>query len=332
MAMISKNRETQSGFTLIEMMLALTIGLFILGAIIEIAINSVSSNKANNLTSELQLSGRYALDTIRRDVQHAGQSGLMPNSMMSYAKSSGFFSIAPGVAVTGDCAPGFAVELDQAVAGSDDSNPYAACISNYLQGDILVVRYADMQNSAIVPVASPTSPPAFAAANDIFFRSSYSVSTLFQNGGTAPYVLGSGAMQDQLLRTYVYYIGSYSTTPGDGIPALWRVKLAGGAMTPELVASGIENLQLQYGVVDASGNTQYLNASGINAWPSTTYPSWAQVKSVRVWLLARTDSKEGGNYSNQTAYQMGNVTYTPTAGVNDKFRRQLYVTTIDMRN
>lgn len=331
MAMISKNQETQSGFTLIEMMLALTIGLFILGAIIAIAINSMSSNKANNLTSELQMSGRYALDTIRRDVQHAGQSGLMPNSTMVYAKNSGFFTAASGVAVTGDCGSGFALELDQPVTGSDDSNPYP-CISNYLQGDILAVRYADMQNSAIVPTASPTSPPSFAAANDIYYRSSYSVSTLFQNGGTPPYVLGSGAMQDQLLRAYVYYISPYSTTPGDGIPALWRVKLAGGAMTSELVASGIENLQLQYGAVDPSGNTQYLNASAINAWPSTTYPSWAQVKSVRVWLLARTDGKEAGSYSNQTAYKMGNITYTPTVGVNDQFRRQLYVTTIDMRN
>lgn len=334
MATISKNTKAQSGFTLIEMMIALTIGLFILGAIMEVAINSGSSTKANNRTSGLQISGRYALDTIRRDVQHAGESGLTPSATLFSAKQSQSFNIAPGVTVSGDCGAGFALELDQAVTGSDDSNPWTTCIpaANYLQGDILVVRYADMQNLSMVNPASPTTPPAFAAANDIYFRSSYSFSTMFQNGVVTPYALGSGAMQDQLMKAYVYYISPYTTTPGDGLPALWRVKLVAGAMTPELVATGVENMQVQYGAVDATGNTQYFNASSISAWPSITYPSWTQVKSVRIWLLVRSDSKEDPGYSNTTAYTMGNVTYTPTVGVNDQYRRQLYVTTIDMRN
>jgi type IV pilus assembly protein PilW len=325
-----------SGFTLIEMMIALTVGLFVLGALVAVLSSAGRSTKSNDQTSEMQSNGRYALNVILRDVQHAGQSGLTPSATLLSAQQNGFFNIASGVSATNDCdSSNFALRLEQPVAGSDNSNPYSAtCIpsANYSTGDILVVRYADMQNLIAVNPATATTPPAFSVTNDIFLRSSYAVSTLFKNG-TAPYQIGTGPMQDQLLKTYVYYI-SPNTTGADGIPALYRLNLTAGNMnTTELVASGIENLQVQYGVVDASGNTQYVDASAMTSWPSKTFPSWTQVKSVRVWLLARnSDSKGSGGYSNQTSYQMGNVNFVPTVGTSDKFRRQLFMTTISLRN
>jgi len=334
--------QLPKGFTLIELMIAMTVGLFILGAVSAVAINSGRNARANDRTSELQTNGRYALDVIRRDVQHAGQSGLMPSTTLQQAASS-VFTIASGVAVlpagTGtvaDCAPQFALQLQQPVFGIDDQsgtpNPYSAtCIptANYARGDILAVRYADMANEWPVSVASAASAPAAALTNDIYFRSSFSVSSLFQKGGTTPYQVGTVPIQDQLLRTFVYYISPYTTTVGDGIPALWRVNLVAGAMTPELVASGIDNMQVRYGVVDSSGNTQYLDASAISA------TSWPLVQSVRIWLLARNSSSERNEaYVNNTEYSpttnpMGNLT---SLVPNDKYRRQLYMTTISLRN
>lgn len=329
-----------SGFTLIELMIAVTVGLFILGAVSAVAINSGRNSRANDRTSELQSNGRYALDVIRRDVQHAGQSGLMPNATMQQGAGV-VFNIASGVAVlpagTGtvdDCAPQFALQLQQPVFGIDDpgTSPYSTtCIpaANYARGDILVVRYADMANEWPVTTASAASAPAASSTNDIYYRSSYSVSTVFQNGVTTPYQVGTGPMQDQLLRTFVYYISPYTTTVGDGIPALWRVNLVAGSMTPELVASGIDNMQVRYGVVDASGFTQYLDASALTA------TSWPLVQSVRIWLLARnSNSERGESYVNTTDYSpasspMGNQ---PSLIPNDQYRRQLYMTTISMRN
>ena len=320
------------GFTLIEMMIAITVGLFILGAVSAVVVNSSRSSKANDRTSELQTNGRYALDMMRRDVQHAGQSGLTPAAGLLNAKNTGFFNIVAGVAVTNDCSAGFSLQLEQPVWGVNDSNAgVTACIpnANYSRGDILAVRYADMQALTVnpaSPASAPTAAPVSATNNDIYFRSAYDASRIYQVGGAAPSVIGNGPMQDQLLKSYVYYIAP-NTTGNDGIPALYRVAMTAGSMSPELVASGIENLQVRYGVLDAAGNTQYLDANNVSA------ANWPLVSSVRIWLLVRnSDSEKGGAYSNTTTYSMGDVNYTPTAGTNDQFRRQLYTATVELRN
>jgi type IV pilus assembly protein PilW len=325
--------KSNAGFTLIEMMIAVTVGLFILGAVSAEAINSARSSRANDRTSELQTNGRYALDVLRRDVQHAGNTGLTPASGVVVVS-------APGVVVTNDCAVGFSLQLGQPVWGVNDSNAgVTACIpnANYSRGDILAIRYADMNALTVQNAASaPTAAPVSAANNDIYFRSAYDGNSLFQVGVANPTAVGVSAlaslpspMQDQLLKSYVYYIGP-NTTANDGIPALYRLGLRLGVMTPELVASGIENLQVRYGVLDTSGNTRYYEADGVNGVPSG---SWPLVNSVRVWLLARNSGSERNEaYSNTTSYPMGDVNYTPTVGTNNQFRRQLYMATIQLRN
>ncbi len=327
-----------SGFTLIELMIAMTIGLFILGAVSAVAINSGRNARANDRTSELQTNGRYALDVMRRDIQHAGNSGLLPGAVLQQSASSVYpvFTITNGVAVAGaaagtvaDCSSGFALQLQQSIYGVDNTtpNPYTAtCIPSNVSGtDILVVRYGDMSNEATVATATPGVSALTLGSKDIYFRSSYAQGMLFQNGTTTPTVVGTGPMEDQLLRTFVYYISPNTVaSPADGIPSLWRVNLTNGAMTPELVASGIENLQVRYGFVDANNNTQYFDANNVT--------NWANVQSVRVWLLARNSKNEVNEaYVNAGPYVMGNVSFVPPAS-SQQYRRQLYTTTIDMRN
>lgn len=314
------------GFTLIEMMIAIVIGLMILASLTSVAINSGKATKANDKTSELQSNGRYALDVLRRGIQHAGQSGLTPPSGLAQAKIDKFFSIASGVSATDDCSTGFALKLEEPITGSNDSNPYTACIptASYARGDIVVVRFADMTSFPAVENVAPTVSQV--GNGEIYYRSTYTNSGMYVQSGVVPAITGS-PMQDQLMRTYVYYIGP-NTSGADGIPALWRVGLSGGAMSPELVAGGIENLQVQYGVVNTAGNTQYKNADTV-----TANSEWPLVQSVRVWLLARNSNPEvGAAYSNTTSYSMGDVNYTPTVGTNDKFRRQLYTATVQLRN
>ena len=136
---------------------------------------------------------------------------------------------------------------------------------------------------------------------------------------------------DFQLQEYVYYIGSDDNDAT--IPALRRRALAGSSMADEMVGSGIEQMQVQYGRLDTALNTRYLDASGINGSSTdtlftTSSYAWDEVNSARIWLLARTAKIENG-YSDTRSYAMGDITYGP---MNDNFRRQLFTAVIQLRN
>ena len=98
-------------------------------------------------------------------------------------------------------------------------------------------------------------------------------------------------------------------------------------MESELVASGIERMQIQYGRLTTVPDTQYLDSVPGTSFDLTPNGAWDEVNSVRIWLLARNTSPELGYVNNQT-YQMGNQPYT----VNDNFRRQLFTSVVQLRN
>ena len=111
------------------------------------------------------------------------------------------------------------------------------------------------------------------------------------------------------------------------IPSLYRVGLDDNSQpgAAQEVALGIERLQILYGIdnvgADYSVDT-FVKASAV--------ADWDQVVAIRFWVLTRADCPETG-YTNTTTYEMGDgEDFTPPA--NDHYRRQLYMTTVQMRN
>lgn len=351
---IQGNRH--SGFSLIEMMIAMTIGLMIVAALTAVVISSARSSKANDRTSELQSNGRYALDVVKRDVQVAGYYGLSGRGV-----DQKFMNL------PNDCFTGFATNINQRVWGTDDGTnvfngisppgvPAAApitCIpnANYAGSDILVLRYASLtsfpSNPNIAPPSDANGITGFAntGANSLFFRSAYEISRLYQTNALPTFT--NQPQQDHIVQVHVYYISPWTVSANESpkIPSLRRLVLDNtGSMVDQLVASGIENMQVQYGIVDSSGNTTYLDAQNVNPSITTitdaiTCPvdttgasinNWGNVNVVRLWLLSRNSGSERGEaYVNNTQYTMGDVT---NKQYNDNFRRQLFTTTIQLRN
>ena len=137
----------------------------------------------------------------------------------------------------------------------------------------------------------------------------------------------------QNLSANAYYIGTTTRTCNTDntvpITALYREALNGsGTPAKEEIANSIEHLQVQYGI-DDSGDfavNQYFNANSISNNTATT-PNWNQVISVRFWVLARAECPTAG-YTNAKTYVMGDQNYIP----NDAFKRQLYSSTVSLRN
>ncbi|NEX17167.1 MAG: hypothetical protein C1943_11175 [Halochromatium sp.] len=66
------NPLRQRGFTLVEVMIALTIGLFLSGGILALFITSKQSYHVSEAMSEVQERGRFAIEFLARDLRQAG--------------------------------------------------------------------------------------------------------------------------------------------------------------------------------------------------------------------------------------------------------------------
>jgi len=308
---------------MVEMMISITIGLLIIAALLGVLSSTSGSTKTNDRTAELQSNGRYALDHLKRELRQAGYRGYTAE-----APQSGGWTT-PNI--PGECgtAGSFVKNIRQAVWGKNDSNPFSAnCIpaTSYLQGDVLVIRSA----------ATTPTLQANEAANSLYLRSSYATANVLQ-GSSLP--ADATATGNFALVEHVYYISPYTNsnattgvaTENPQVPALYRVSLqANGSMTSELVVTGIEQIQVEYGMTNSNGTVQYFNASGIGSQTdhSATGPtSWDNISSVRIWILARNSKAEAG-YSNTSSYVMGDQTYT----ANDSFRRQVFTSVVQLRN
>ncbi len=300
------NHARHHGFTLVELMIAMTVGLLLLSGMVTALVGSSSMGKTRERSSVVQFSGRYAIDTMKRDLQHAGYLGI----------TSLFAPDAPvPFAVSNVCDAATVGQLSLRVWGAD-SNPYAgSCIpaDKYLTGDVLMVR-----RLSISPVTGPFS------SNVIYYHSSYEGGTAFL-GPTAPDFNGTNRQPpylDYALEETVYYVSPYTTSPSESprVPALYRMRLTNGpAMVPELVATGVEQMQLRYGQFDSSGNGRYVEAASITDWDSIT--------SIEISLLVRADAVEPG-YRNTSTYSVGGEDIV----VNDSYRRTVFTTVVQMRN
>jgi type IV pilus assembly protein PilW len=67
-----KYKSCQKGMTLIEIMIALLIGAFLLGGVLQIFIGSKQTNRMQENLSRLQENGRFALDFLTNDIRMAG--------------------------------------------------------------------------------------------------------------------------------------------------------------------------------------------------------------------------------------------------------------------
>ena len=333
--------SVQRGLTLIEIMIALVIGSVLVAGAGKIFISSKRNVETQLNLQQIQENARYALDLICRDLRRAGYFGGL-NSITAIEGTS-----AP-LEPTGKCPPGNAWGrmLARPVFGLNDTNADYACItdSDYLQGDIIVTRYAN-----------PLAKTAPLSDKQLYLRSNSSTGALFTGSESDSNQITEPAMVQKII-AHAYYIRPSTTLCPDGSnpPALWRETLgSNGRPVAEELVTGVEQLQLRYGVADfnpdddlnSDGTSyRYVDADNVtkSEWnasfdSASEWREWVELTSnstvhsavvlARVWLLVRAACAEP-LLTNRRTYSMGSYNYA----VNDHFRRQLYSTTVHLRN
>jgi type IV pilus assembly protein PilW len=316
-------RRQQQGFTLVEMMIAMVLGLIVIAGVVTLFSQSQRSFKVDKNIAGMQDEARFALQEIARDLRMTGflSEPLNPASV--------FFDA--GLAIGTDCGivgqANWIYRLNDAVTGDintvvgvDNATgaTAAASFSCIAAGELV----ANTDVVGIKRFAGNSLVPADLLPGTVYVRSNGTFGRMY----TDPAAPGVPApFNDWEYRPHIYYIRDFTHTAGDDIPSLCRKTLSPGApptMVTECIAQGIENLQIEYGLdPDGDGTVnRYL--------PNPTLVEMQDVISARVYLLARTELWDSG-YTDQRTYAVSNApAYTPA----DNFHRRMYQTTVTMRN
>lgn len=341
----------QAGFSLIELMISMTLGLLVLAGLMSV-FSSSSRSRAEALRTNQQIeNGRYAVQVVASDLQLAGY----------WAE---FDLSAAGLATPAAKPDPCAVELASLRAAMPlhvqgyDNGASLPCLADVRPNtDVVVVRRvstcvrgaADCVDIAGAPyfqasLCTPSGSTQVAAGTELASPDSaehYRLDTLLsaldrhtRACRTSPPLLAD-------LRRYivrVYFVAN-NDRPGDGIPTLKRVELGAGAFSaPIPIAEGIENLQLEYGI-DRDGDGA---PDAFTADPDTfggcagtaCVENWRNVTSVETYLLARNTSRSAGFVDDKT-YTLGLLATGAPNTVpppNDAYKRHVYRSSVRLNN
>ncbi len=332
--MNSSKKRLFTGFSLVELMVAITISLVLLTGLIQVFLSSKRSYQIQDSIARMQENGRYALEVLNKDLRLAGYLGGNADTT-----TIGAANTPNGVTpITDNGLCGSAVDtqwgrmLNRGVFGINEGiDGYNGCITaadstpnntEYLNGDILTVRYAqplelndgeNVDRGGFYLVSSPMGS---------------ALSLLNRNDTITTGGILDNPKTYNRVEAFAYYVGHQDTDCNGNAtrtPALHRVFIEpdGTPRTEELVR-GVENLQVQYGE-DSDGDgtlDQYRNADDVTNWQS--------IQTIRLWLLVR-DECPSPSYTNNNVYVMGDFTFDPS-GAEENFRRHLYTSTITLRN
>lgn len=312
-------QRCQRGFSLVEMMIAVTIGMLIMAALTALYINITRNNsELAKINSQIE-NGRFALQLLESDIIHAGYWGELSPAAATAIPAN------PCLASASWDATYKANMLGIPVMGFSSATVPATCATGALAaGDVLIVRHANTctAGSANCDGAADTGP-----------HIQVSNCTTTNEATTTPYVIGSGSLTlhekdcstsaaRRKVVTNIYYLATSSS-----LPTLMRVSMIDGVyQTAQPLIEGIESLRFEYGI-DSTGDGSpdtYLTT------PPTTLAQLGNIVAVKVHVLARSLEKSPG-YVDNKAYKLGSSTYTvPTADVG--YKRHVFSTTIRLVN
>lgn len=346
----------EKGFSLVEMLVALALGLVLFTGVGHLVLASNKSWALQGELARIQENARLALGILSQDIRSAGFTGCPPQASLAnalYTESDNrrwMMHFDKGV-----LGIPFGGSSDESVIGHLDSNAIseaivvhsidqsrALSVSGYSastatvtlasghgfdEGDLLALVSRNCKQVSVFRAGSTTGGTSvFHPAGSS--GSLYNCTSLLQghyNCHTSTF--GADKLSDQgavlsPLQSQAFYLRN-----SNGVPTLYRKQageyVSGNSINAEALVEGIERLNLLYGVdsdLDGVAN-QYLAASDIGLYSS----DWLKVVSVKLELLARSFSEVAPL---PQVYFFAGQKVTPA----DQYVRRSFMATIELRN
>ncbi|WP_438951549.1 PilW family protein [Porticoccus sp.] len=318
--------DRQRGFSLIELMVSILLGLFLTAGVISVYIDSKSNYQSEDELARIQENGRYALELLKRELALVGFFGGNLNTG----------GIAPGT-VTADCSANWTLNTDEPL---DFINDFASSLTT-----VNGITLGCLSSADIVPgtdlVTIKRTAGDFTLKNGVYndgltkaddsqwylrmagFGDVMEWTYIDSSGGfdSADVGLGSEVAYWEY-NTNIFYIRNYSVDTDDGVPTLCAERLVGDSISNQCLIEGIEDMQIEFGVdTDGDGVPNQFKAAPTGAELGTAVVA-------RIYLLVRSIDPVAG-YTNEKTYSLGEKA---VAAKNDRYLRRVFTTTIQMRN
>jgi type IV pilus assembly protein PilW len=347
----------QRGISIVEIMVAMTLSLILMGGVIQVFSSSKTTYRVNEAMSRLQEDGRFGMELMSRDVRMAGYSGCSRyGPVTNTLKDQGNIAYDFAVGITGyDNVPASPPAVlatlsrtpkagtDVIVVRRDADNPVRIIKNNngaQLFADQISIepgacsngtdRYSGLCEGDILMVSDCTKSRVFQAGN-LTLTGSDTVNVTHPSSGTPgndPSSWGgASAPEDEVfgddaeivkVATYVYYVADDDA----GIPTLYRQD---GATALDL-AQGVDNLQAVYGIDTSPANS---NQSADSYVAASAVPDWDNVVSVRLHLLLRTVENNIAAAAQTYRYVGADVA---VADASDRYVRKEFTALVALRN
>ena len=327
----------QSGFGLIELMVAMAIGLLMLLGILTMFTWVSQARVALDKTSEQLENGRYVTQLLSDEVQMAGFYGV------PQIAAEVFTNPTPCATALADLQFGFIVNKNTKpvpVYGYSAGSTLPACLSSALAGsEALVVRRV-----ATTPILA-TLVGSGSAGMYVQASSCSSDTQILNTGKTADDF--SGVSPKPLLRqkdcatsvtsVWPYLSRTYFLSAPSGVPTLSVAELDNSGVRIIPLAEGVEDMHLSYGLdFDADGSPDCFadDLAGAQpaqcpSWAGSELDKWSNVTAVSIRFLVRSTETFRG-WTDIRTYDLGRA--AASGPFNDAYKRQVFSVAIPLPN
>ena len=314
----------QAGFSIVEIMIGMLLSLALAIAVVTVFVNNSYSFGQDDNISRMQDDARHALREIAFDISMAGHYAdlhvpdiVTPDATLAIGTDCGPAGELNWMYRTNDSVTGESLSIaaiDNAVNANVVANHSCFAAGELEDGtDVVVIR-------RVVGAAA-----AGLTTGTVYLRTNGTVGLLYQAPvPVAPSIVVASPRADWVYRPSIYFIRKFANTPGDDLPTLCRKVLTGVGpnMVTECLATGIEDLQIEYGIdtsEDGHPNVYMTNP---------TITDMQDVVAARIFLVARTTDIDT-RYTNDKTYSVSNSgDFQP----DDSFHRRVFSTSVSIQN
>ena len=335
------SRRAMAGVSIVELMIAVTLGLLILAALASIFASSSAARSEMERTSRQIENGRFAMELLSDDLRLAGFYGELNTAIVTAP------AVLPDICSSDPAM--WAAAIPVHLQGWDNGAGVPAClpIANHKPNtDIVAIRRvatceAGVAGCDAVVANLPYIQVSRCGTETVNLATSF---VLQRAGGAYPLRLKNCATVAGLRRYVVrVYFVAQDNGLGQPVPTLKRLDFDGNRFIETSLVEGIEELNIEYGIDWAPNVAPDGQVEAYTADPATFVAAgctgcaapanWMNVMTARIHLLAR-NVEASPDYVDTKTYSLGRdaagVAYDVTPGGN--FRRHAYNSLVRIAN